>query len=81
MIHKVVRRITLCQALETSAHNQERSGTIDPLASKGHVFWIVVKCFHDYPSMKESSAFIFCIYVKELKDFRVGKGVLRMVSR
>ena len=37
---------------------------------------IMTKCSHDYPTMEESSAFIFHSSMKDLKDSIVGDTVL-----
>ena len=39
-----------------------------------------VKCFHDYPAVKESSAFIFHSSMKGLGDSTVGNIVLHEVE-
>ena len=41
---------------------------------------IMIKCFHDYPTVEESSAFIFHSSMKDLRDSTVGNTVLHEVN-
>ena len=40
----------------------------------------MIKYFHDYPTMKESSAFMFHSNMKGLRDSSIGNSVLHVVS-